>query len=166
MDPFEEAYWSRLQVELWVCTRRREAVDLADRAPGRPRFADLSLGPDGLDDEKYDVDVPSFVDESELILLAISSYGSVCPLDKARKAILVAASKGELRRHQDPSSGLSHDEFFEREEVLALWQAPVCAPRARAMSDRYARVEPLTFSGAVLLLTRGFPLGESPKRKR
>ena len=44
MDPFDKSYWSWLQVELWVCTRSRDAVRLAAHAPGSIHLADLSLG--------------------------------------------------------------------------------------------------------------------------
>ena len=67
MDSFQRPYWSKLQVELWVCTRRREAVSLAAYAPGHTRLADLSIRPDGLDDEAYDQDTPIFDDEIDLV---------------------------------------------------------------------------------------------------
>ena len=41
MEPFEVSYWSRLQVELWVCTRNMKAVALAEHDPGHIRIADL-----------------------------------------------------------------------------------------------------------------------------
>lgn len=78
ISPFEEPYWSKLQVELWVCTRSREAVGLTEHAPGRTCLADLSIGPDGLRDEASDQDTPMFDDEIELIGTAIINYGSVC----------------------------------------------------------------------------------------
>ena len=121
MDSLEESYWSRLQVELWVCTRSREAVGLAEYAPGRTRITDLSIGPDGLDDEAHDQDPPMFDDEIDLIGMAIINYGFVCPFEDAQKEVLVALSKGQLKEHLDRGSGA---EFFEREEVLRLWPDP------------------------------------------
>jgi hypothetical protein len=127
MDSFQRPYWSKLEVELWVCTRRREAVGLAEYAPGRTRFADLSLGPDGIDDEKYDVDAPPFVDGDELILWAISRYGSVCPLDEARKAILVAlsADSDEAGRGFRPEAGRR----VKRLATLTPDRRPILTPR-------------------------------------
>jgi hypothetical protein len=85
MDSFEKPYRSKLQVELWVSTRSREAVGLAERAPRRTRLTDLSIGPDGLDDEACAQDTPTFDDEIELIGVAIANYGFVCEFNNARK---------------------------------------------------------------------------------
>jgi hypothetical protein len=147
MESFQEPYWSRLQVELWVCTRSREAVGLAEYAPGRTRFADLSIGPDGLDDEAYDQDTQMFDDEIDLIGTAIFDYGCVCQFEDAQKEVIVALSKGQLQEHQDRSSGV---EFFEREEVLRLWPEP-------RWEILRAKTEPLTLAEAVALLVRGRP---------
>jgi hypothetical protein len=147
MDPFEKPYWSKLQVELWVCTRRREAVGLAEHAPGRPRLADTSIGPDGSDEEAYDQDTPTFDDEIELIGTAITNYGFVCQFNDARKEVVVALSKGQLQEHQDRSTGV---EFFEREEVLRLWPDP-------RLETLRAETEPLTLAEGVALLVRGRP---------
>lgn len=133
MDSFEKPHWSKLQVELWVCTRSREAVRLAEHAPGRTHFADLSIGPDGLDDEAYDQQAPAFDDEIELIGTVIINYGLVCEFDDARKELIVALSNRKLLQHQDRSSGV---EFFEREEVLRLWPDPRWGTlRARVLSE-------------------------------
>jgi hypothetical protein len=106
MEPFDKLHWSRLQVEMWVCTRNRDAVRLADHAPGRTRFADLRPGPDGIDDEKHDGADPSAFDhEDDLICTAITRYGYVCPWDDARKEVVVALSEGQLRAYSDPSTG-------------------------------------------------------------
>jgi hypothetical protein len=147
MDSFEARYWSRLQAELWVCTRSMEAVALAEHDPGDTVLADLSLGSDGLDDEALDVDRPAFVDESELIGTAVIRYGSVCSFHDARRELIVALSKGQLQEHQDRSSGA---EFFEREEVLRLWPDP-------RWEILRAEAEPLTLAAAVALLIRGHP---------
>jgi hypothetical protein len=125
MDPFEKLYWSKLQVELWVCTRSSEAVSLAEHAPGRTRLADLSIGPDGLDDEACDQHRPTFDDEIEQIGVAIANYGFVCEFDDARKEVIVALSKGQLQEHEDRSSGVR---FFESKQVLKLWPVLITPP--------------------------------------
>ena len=147
MEPFEVSYWSRLQVELWVCTRNMKAVALAEHDPGHIRIADLSLGSDRLDDEAYDQDTPMFDDEIDLIGTAIANYGYVCPFEDARKEVIVALSKGQLQEHQDRSSGA---EFFERGDVLRLWPDP----RREILR---AKTEPLTLAEAVALLFHGRP---------
>lgn len=111
------------------------------------RLADLSVGPDGVDDEAYEQDAPMFDDEVELIGAAIINYGFVCEFDDARKEVIVALSKGDLQEHQDRPSGAK---FFEREEVLRLWPDP----RWELLR---AKTEPLTLAEAVALLVRGRP---------
>jgi hypothetical protein len=136
MDPFEKPYWSKLQVELWVCTRSREAVGLAEHAPGRTRPADTSIGPDGLDDEAYDEGVRMFDDEIELIGTAIIRCGTVCSFDNARKEVIVALTDGRLRAYFDPAN--PHDQFFERVSILELWGDP----RDELKNDNQADREP------------------------
>ena len=155
IDPFEKPYWSKLQVELWVCTRSREAVRLAEHAPGRIRLADLSLGPDGLDHEAYDRDTPTFEDEIALIGTAIVNYGCVCEFNDARKRVIVALSKRQLQEHRDPSSSV---EFFEREEVLTLWPDP----RFEALKTKTG---PLELAEGVALLVRGRPASKEVWRR-
>jgi len=94
---FLEPYWSRLQVELWVCTRSGEAVGLAEHAPGRTRLGGLSIGPGGLDDEAYDEYPPVFDDEIDLIGTAIINHGFVCPFDDARRRLSSRCPKGSCR---------------------------------------------------------------------
>ena len=145
MDMLEGPYWSRLQVELWVCTRSMGAVALADANPGRIRIADLSLGSDGLDDEALDADRPAFADEAELIGTAIIKYGSLCPFDDAQRGVIAAVSEGKLREHRDPSSGVR---FFKAKEVRQLW--PVRGPlRLRKVGG------PLTLAAAVTAIAYG-----------
>jgi len=126
MDSFDKPYWSRLQVELWVCTRSRDAVRMAAQAPGSIQLADLSLGPDGADDDRLDDDPLIFDDDAELIGMAIIKYGWVCSYDDARQQVIVASTK-ELRAYPDPEAGDPHGEFFERAAVLALWPEKVVA---------------------------------------
>ena len=116
MEPFDKPYWSRRQVELWVCTRSRNALRLADYG-----FADLSLGPYGIDDERYDDGDPPIEDEGELYCTAIIRYGSVCSRDDALKEVAVALSDRKLRAYPDPEGGNFHGQFFVRERVLKEW---------------------------------------------
>jgi hypothetical protein len=151
MHSFDRPHWSKLQVELWVCTRSREAVCLAEHAPGCTLLAGLSIGPHGLDDEAYDQDAPMFDDEIELIGTAITNYGVVCEFHDARKDVIVALSKGQLQEHQDGSSGIK---FFEREEVLRLWPDTL-----RAKTER------LTLAESVALVVRGRPASKEVWRR-
>lgn len=155
MDQFERPYWSKLQVELWVCTRSREAVGLAEHAPGRTRLADFSIGHDGLRDEASDQDTPMCDDEIELIGTGIINYGSVCPFEDAREDVIVALSKGEVQQHEDRSSGVK---FFEREEVLRRW------PDLRLETLR-AQTGPLSLAEGVALLVRGRPASKEAWRR-
>jgi hypothetical protein len=141
-DPFERPYWNRLQVEMWVYCRAREAVRLAVHKPGSSALYDLQLGPDGWEetppnDEQAPLgegEYPVFANEHELICMITDRYGRVLSIEDTNKAITVAISKNQLRIHTDPSMG---DEFFEREEVLALWcdqPAGNCASPSRRES--------------------------------
>jgi hypothetical protein len=132
METFDKPYWSRRQVELWVCIRSRDALRLADYD-----FGDLRLGPAGIDDERYDDDDSPIFDEGELYCTAIIRYDSVCSRDDARKEVVVALSEGEIRAYPNPD-GNSDDQFFERAKVLKLWpeaetqrQEQECAPPTR-----------------------------------
>jgi hypothetical protein len=131
-DPFDKPYWSRLQVELWVCTRSRDAVRLAEHSPGIIRFDDLSLDPDLLDDEEHDNQLPGFANEEELIGTAISRYGCVCSFDDARRGVIVALSDGRLGVYRGPAIGSPRAEFLERMAVVNLWREEPHARRSRA----------------------------------
>ena len=115
------------------------------------RLADLSVGPDGVDDEAYEQDAPMFDDEVELIGAAIINYGFVCEFDDARKEVIVALSKGDLQEHQDRPSGAK---LFEREEVLRL--------RPDTLG---AKSERLKLGEAVALLVRGRPASKDAWRR-
>jgi len=138
MDPFDKPYWARLQVELWVCNRSRDAVRLAAHAPWRIHLADLSLGPDGADDERLDDAPPMFDDQAELIGVAIMKYACVCSFDDARQQVIVASAKDELRAYPDPEIGNSDGQFFERANVMPKPAADLITSTKRTTSPRPA----------------------------
>jgi hypothetical protein len=105
-NPVERPHWNRLQVLLWICTRSSDAVRLAAHDLGSTSLLD------------FDENDPShFGDEDELVGTAIINYGYIMSFGDAKRELIVAESKGQLRAYQD-SGGAA---FFERTGAMAIW---------------------------------------------
>jgi hypothetical protein len=141
MDAFDEKHWNKLQVLVWVLMRHKEPVRWAAHQPGATLLLDLNANSENLDKEPPDdivllkktgepVYLPEpdepryFESEEELLITAMAEFDCVCPLDEARKDVIVAIDSGRLVEHSDRDTGST---FFVHAEVLQLWR-PLTQP--------------------------------------